>query len=179
MPEPLDIPVLLTPRLRLRRMEERDAPGIFAVLSDPVAMRYMSRGVATDPEEAVAQVRFVHEMQEQGEVLEWTVALRDSDAHIGGCLLFNFDPRNRRAEIGFSMARAHWGRGYMTEAAQAVIDHAWNALDLHRLEADAHPDNAACLALLARLGFEREGLLRDRWCVEGVWSDSVILGLIR
>lgn len=179
MPEPLETPVLLTPRLRLRRPEERDAPDIYAALSDAEAMTYLNRSVATRPEEGLEMVRFAHQMERDGVMLRWAVALRETDAYAGSCMLFSFDRRDQRAEIGFALARAYWGQGYMTEAARAVIAHAWDALGLHRLEAEVHPDNAAALALLARLGFEQEGRRRERWCIDGVFNDTIVLGLVR
>ena len=60
----------------------------------------------------------------------------------------------------------------------AVIDFAFNTLNLHRIEADVDTENAGSLALLEKLGFQREGLFRERWFVYGKWQDSVMLGLI-
>lgn len=87
--------------------------------------------------------------------------------------------QNRRAEIGYALARAHWGHGYMGEALQALPGFAFTDLDLHRLEADIDPRNAASAAALARLGFIQEGLLRERWIVAGEISDSALYGLLR
>ncbi|HSM68108.1 MAG TPA: GNAT family protein, partial [Xanthomonadales bacterium] len=59
------------------------------------------------------------------------------------------------------------------------IDHAFNGMGLHRLEADTDPANTGSLRLLERLGFQREGLFRQRWRVYGQWQDSVMLGLLK
>ena len=67
----------------------------------------------------------------------------------------------------------------MTQALGAVIEFAFSTLRLHRIEADVDPGNTASLALLEKLGFQREGLFRERWRVHGQWQDSVMLGLIR
>ena len=66
----------------------------------------------------------------------------------------------------------------MHQALDAVIDFAFTTLKLHRLEADVDPDNAGSLGVLEKLGFEREGLFRDRWLLYGKWVDSVMLGLL-
>ena len=60
-----------------------------------------------------------------------------------------------------------------------VLDYAFNVLELHRLEADTDPENAASLALLEKFGFRREGLFRERWYINGKWLDSVMLGLLK
>jgi len=67
----------------------------------------------------------------------------------------------------------------MGEALPALIGHAFGAMDLNRLEADIDPRNAPSASVLERLGFRREGLLRERWIVNGEKSDSAIYGLLR
>jgi RimJ/RimL family protein N-acetyltransferase len=81
--------------------------------------------------------------------------------------------------VGYILDRRHWNKGYMSEAMARMIDHAFNDLNLNRLEADTDPGNTASLALLERFGFRREGLFRQRWLVHGKWHDSVMLGLLR
>ncbi len=67
----------------------------------------------------------------------------------------------------------------MFEAAHRLIQHAFDSLNLRRLEADIDPRNHASAKLLERLGFVREGVLRERWLVGDEVSDSVIYGLLR
>jgi len=81
--------------------------------------------------------------------------------------------------VGYILNRKYWGKGLMTEALTCLLNHAFDTLDLHRLEADTDPDNSASLAVLEKLGFQREGYFRERWFVHGKWHDSVMLGLIR
>ncbi len=103
----------------------------------------------------------------------------DDDRVIGTCTVYSLDPRNRRAEIGYALVRDCWGRGLMSEALGALIGYAFGPLDLARLEADVDPRNAASIRIIERLGFVREGLLRERWRVGGGTQDSLILGLLR
>lgn len=112
-------------------------------------------------------------------LFQWGVARREDDWVIGTCTLYHLDGRNRRAEIGFALGREHWGRGLMQEALGALLGYAFDTLNLHRVEADVDPGNAASLRLLERLGFVREGMMRERWLVGGGVQDSVILGLLR
>jgi len=88
------------------------------------------------------------------------------------------DLANRRAEIGFMLNRDYWRQGLMYQALEAVITFAFDTLKLHRIEADTDPGNTGSLALLEKLGFEREGLFRERWFVNGKWDDSVMLALL-
>ena len=81
--------------------------------------------------------------------------------------------------MGYGLAEAAWGQGFAAEAVGALPRHGFDALDLDRVEADIDPRNTASARLLERLGFTREGLLRERWIVDGEVSDSAIYGLLK
>ena len=77
------------------------------------------------------------------------------------------------------LAQRAWGLGYMHEALSALLDHGFSAWNLNRVEADIDPRNQASARALERLGFRREGLLRERWIVAGEVSDTAYYGLLR
>ncbi len=93
-------------------------------------------------------------------------------------MLFNYVKESRRAEIGFGVSRNFWGKGIVLEAGNALIEHAFKTLNLRRIEAEIDPDNVSSGKVLERLGFIKEGFLRQRWEVNGVVSDSAIYGLL-
>ena len=167
-----------TPDLRLRRVRLSDAEGLYKMLSDPESMKYWSHTPVSDVSDALKVLREDVESDAKGNSICWAVTQKGSDEMIGKCILFQFSPANRRAEIGFILNRAYWRQGLMLQALQGVIHFAFNTLNLHRLEADVDPDNAGSLGILEKLGFEREGLFRDRWQLRGAWVDSVMLGLL-
>lgn len=176
---PLFAPVTLTtPRLVLRPLSDNDVHALFAVWSDPEAMRYFSFPAMQCLDQAKERVERALKRSADGEDLIFAVTSPTTGDVIGDCALFRPDAPNRRAEIGFSLQRQHWGRGYMREAASALLDHAFGALGLHRIEADIDPRNEASAHLLERLGFVREGLLRERWRVGDEVSDSAVYGLL-
>ena len=98
---------------------------------------------------------------------------------VGNCTLHHFHDASRRAEIGYALARPFWGQGYMHEALQSLVTYAFEQLDLNRLEADIDPRNASSARSLDRLGFRKEGHLRERWIVNGEVSDTGYYGLLR
>jgi RimJ/RimL family protein N-acetyltransferase len=171
-------PVLTTARLVLRETADRDVDAVFAMQSDPVAMRYWSTLPMTDIAEARASVERAMGFFAARLALRWSVTRPADDRLIGHVSLFAFSEQSGRADIGYGLAREHWGRGYMNEALTAVVDHAFGPLGLRRLEADIDPRNAASLKALERLGFAREGLLHERWQVGEEISDSVFMGLL-
>ena len=87
--------------------------------------------------------------------------------------------RKNSFELGYILGRSHWGKGYGYEAACLALDYAFANLAARRVMADTDPDNMGSIKLLEKLGFQREGLLRNRWRVGGEFADSIIFGLLR
>jgi RimJ/RimL family protein N-acetyltransferase len=174
------LPVLETARLRLRPVRrDGDVDDLLAVFSDPETMRYWSHLPLADRAAARAYVAGMEEGFAKRTLFQWVAADAETDRLMGTVTVHEWSRENRRAEVGFILGRAHWGRGYAQEAVRAVLAFGFERLGLHRFEADVHPENAGSLRLLDRLGFRREGYLRARWWVGGVPSDSVVLGLLR
>ncbi|MFI8580476.1 Putative ribosomal N-acetyltransferase YdaF [Pseudomonas sp. THAF187a] len=169
---------LTTPRLLLRPLEAADAPALFAIFSDPQVMQYWNTPAWAC--EAVAQdfIRAERQAMQDGQRLTLAIVDRNSGELIGKCLLFSYQPESRRAEIGFGIASSAWGRGYIQEAARELLRHGFEALGLNRVEAEIDPSNAASGRALERLGFSKEGLLRQRWIIDGHISDSALYGLL-
>ena len=174
------IPRILDTRdLRLRPSNATDAEGMFAMLSDPQSMKYWSDKPIKDLDAAVEVLNKDLESDAQGKSMCWAVTFPGEDKMIGKCILFQFDQANHRAEIGYIMNRDYWRRGLMQQALEAVIDFAFDTLNLHRIEADVDTLNAGSLGILEKVGFKREGLFRERWFVYDEWQDSVMLGLLK
>jgi RimJ/RimL family protein N-acetyltransferase len=170
---------LRTSRLLLRPYRPEDAPALFSIFSDPLVMRYWSTPPWASIEQAHRTIEGDIKSLESGQQLRLGIERIDDSTLIGQCTLFNIAPSCRRAEIGYCLASAAWGRGYMCEALQELVRYGFLELDLHRIEADIDPRNAASERLLRRLGFVEEGLLRERWIVNGEISDSCFFGLLR
>ncbi|MFA9215585.1 MAG: GNAT family N-acetyltransferase [Sphingomonadaceae bacterium] len=170
---------LSTARLTLRFITADDALDLFDIFSDGEAMRYWSSGPWQHPAQAGDNVRETLQAYADGSALRFGIVLNATEELIGTVTLYRFDRRNHRCDIGYLLARQHWGQRYMNEALHAVIEYGFRKLELHRIEADIHPDNIASARLLERLHFRYEGHLRQRWFVHGEISDSLIFGLLR
>ncbi|HUO86483.1 MAG TPA: GNAT family protein [Thermoanaerobaculia bacterium] len=173
-----DLPRLESPRPVLRGVTIDDAPALWDIFSDPEVTRYWSSPAYTDPRQAAELVREIEELFAERTLFQWDIARREDDRVVGTATIFQLEPYNLRAEVGFALGRAAWGQGLMREALTALFDFAFDTLALHRLEADVDPRNERCLRLLEGHGFRREGLLRERHHVAGEIQDSVILGLL-
>ena len=176
---PFDQIQLPTERLLLRPLHPSDAKALFEVFSDDKVMRYWSGAAWTSIDQAHEKIDRYRKSLRENEALSLGIINSQTKLAIGSCSLFHLDTQCRRAEIGYGMVSTSWGKGYMHEALTALINFSFEALDLNRIEADIDPRNEASLRSIERLGFIREGHLRERWIVEGEISDSSIYGLLR
>ena len=173
------LPVLDGARLRLRPPRPNDEPALFAVFSDPEGMRYWSHEPFTHPD-AARDYRATMERGVRTRTLyQWGIAERDGDGLIGTVTLYHWDATHRRVELGYMLARTHWGRGFAAEAVSLALRFAFGPMGVHRVEADTDPRNEGSVRLLERLGFQSEGRMRERWFTYGEFSDSLFFGLLR
>ena len=174
-----ELPTLTSERVALRWLEDSDAPALFKIFSDREVMRYWSSPPLKDEAESLELVERIRRCFAEGSLYQWGVADLCDDAIIGTCTLADVDVQNRRAEIGFILRRDRWGQGYMSEATSTLLRFAFEKLGLHRVEAGVDPRNEASIRLLERLGFQREGYLRERYIVGEEINDTIFYGLLR
>lgn len=170
--------LLTTARLTLRPLQDADAGALFKVFSDPRVMRYWSSPPWTAIARAQELIATDLAAMRDGEYIRLGLEIRSTGELVGTCTLFNFNAQCRRAELGYALHGDCWGRGYMHEALVALLGVGFDELGLNRVEADVDPRNAGSVKSLERLGFRREGLLRERWIVNGEVSDSGLYGLL-
>lgn len=116
------------------------------------------------------------------------VLLRDWASHasftivLGGLgigdLNIRVDTAHRMAEMGWGMAREHWGRGYMTEAADAVMRWAIAVYGLDRVHASCDAENIGSYRVMEKLGMRREGFLRQHRLLRGERRDDLVYGIL-
>ena len=169
---------LSTGRLLLRPLRDSDAAALLAIFADPAVVRYWSTPPWKSAEQAIAMIDRDAKAMAAGEHLRLGVERTDDGALIGMCTLFAFSEQCRRAEVGYALASHAWGKAYMDEALRALLNYGFSDLKLNRVEADIDPRNEASARSLERLGFKKEGHLRQRWIVAGEVSDTALYGLL-
>lgn len=172
------LPRLAGRRVTLRGFRQDDADALFALHSDPQAMRYWSFAPWTDRSQVHGYLARGIAARDPERMLCWVITQAGDDTLAGTATLFDINREQGRAEIGYALHPAYWGRGLATEAVGLVLGHAFDTLGLRRVEADIDPRNTASCRLVERHGFVREGLLRERWHVGGEACDSVVYGLL-
>lgn len=164
-------PVLETDRLILRQFTDADALDVFDIFSQEAVTRYHNVARMYSLEQAINLIRRRKRLFVTAQGVRWAIARRDRpERAIGSCGYYALSFGNLSAEIGYDLHPDHWRQGLMTEAVRAML--AWGFdgnffFSLNRVQALTHPDNTASCRLLTKLGFRREGVLRDY----GYWTN--------
>ncbi len=170
--------LLETKRLIVRRFRAADAPVLAAYRSDPEVARFQSWDAPFPllrAETAVAN--FIAADPDRPGWFQYAIELAEDRALIGDVAV-HLHENLMQAEIGFTLATAYQKRGFATEAVSAVLDRLFAVQGLHRVAGECDARNAASAALLERLGFTREGRLRQQTYIKGEWTDDLIYGLL-
>jgi [ribosomal protein S5]-alanine N-acetyltransferase len=175
----LPIPTLHTARLCLRPFTGEDADALFALHTTATVMRYWDAPPWTERERAERFIATCRQMAEEGSGARLAVEHASDGAFIGWCAVNRWNPDYRSASLGYCFDDGAWGHGYATEAASALLQWAFDILDLNRVQAETDTRNAASARVLEKLNFMREGTLREDCVVSGEVSDSWVYGLIR
>jgi [ribosomal protein S5]-alanine N-acetyltransferase len=167
--------------LRLEPLQAHHLEGLLAVKRDPRVTAFLPYAAWQSIKDAELWYARMQDMIASGSGLVWVIVDAASNTPLGDCLLFRFEPSAQRAELGYVLGYESWNKGIATEALSALIQAAFTDLKLRRLEAQVQPSNAASIRVLEKLGFEREGLMRERWvnAVSGLAYDVVVFGLLR
>jgi ribosomal-protein-alanine N-acetyltransferase len=166
------VPVLPTARLRLRPRVAGDADALFPSYADAELMTYWSHA----PHDSVEQTREKFACETEG-WRSWAITLDGDDAAIGFVALAEKRQGNV-SELGYMVARPHWGAGIAQEAVCAVLNQAFRVEGQRRVFADTDPDNAPSNGLLKKLGFTLEGRLRAEWETHLGVRDTFLWGLL-
>ncbi len=179
---PADWPEIVTPRLRLRPPRVADAERIAELAN----LRELAEMTLTVPHpyaasDAVQWIAGMGERVRTGRGREWLITRSgvEGPAAVVGAVGLGIDPAHRWAELGYWIGKDFWGAGYATEAARAVLEHAFAALGLQRIQAHFMTINPASGRVLEKIGMRREGVLESRLERFGVRRDSVVMAMTR
>ena len=171
------LPELRTERLVLRQLTEDDMPFIFELFSQEETNRYVADDSVKNMEEA--KVLYDSFIKPKPYLFRLGLFLKETGKPIGTIGLYGIKMEDFRAVMGFDLLKEFWGNGYMTEAGLALIDHAFNIMHLNRIQASADADNKRSLATIERLGFRKEGVMRQKDFYKGAFHDDVVFSLLK
>jgi RimJ/RimL family protein N-acetyltransferase len=167
-------------RVVLRRFSRADLPAFVAYRTLPAVARYQSWD-APYPREAGA--RLIGQLARQhpdtpGEWFQFAVMLRATGELLGDCGALTLPADPRQAEIGFTMAPAHQGLGYGSEAVRLLLAYLFTGRRKHRVSATCDARNTASARLLEKVGMRREGHLRESSWFKGEWTDDLLYAVL-
>lgn len=171
---------LSTAQLTLREFTREDFGDVFVYESDPEVVQYLSYGPYTR-EECHRDFAW-HEINQQASPRHYyhlAITEKANNRAIGWCGVQFEKPDHHEAELGYALHRDYWGRGYMTEAAHAVMSFAFSELDIYRIYGECRPENKGSVRILEKLGMSQEAHLRENLWFKGRSWDTLIFGLLK
>jgi RimJ/RimL family protein N-acetyltransferase len=167
-------------RLILRRFRDSDLASFMAYRNDPEVARYQSWESLVEQDART----FIREMESAqpgvtGEWFQFAIESKETDWLVGDCALQVDGQEPYRAEIGFTLAREHQGKGFASEAVSRLLDYAFEELSLHRIVAIADCRNEPSWTLLERVGLRREGHFLENVWFKGGWSDEYLYAILK
>jgi len=151
---------LQTERLVLRKMKVSDSASLFTIWSDPEVTKFMNINSFTDESQAVDMIEILDKLSRENRAIRYSIIELESNEIIGSCGYNSLDFSNSKAEIGYDISKDFWGKGYAPEAILSLMDYAFSALELNRIEAKAEPENVNSIKVLQKLNFTFEGTMR-------------------
>lgn len=173
------LPTMLTPRLKLRPVRMSDAQDLYEYSSDPEVARHVLWDAHHSIHQTRAYIRFLLRQYRNAAPSTFVIEMRDTGKVVGTIGFMWVQSENRSAEVGYSLSRAYWNHGIMTEALSAVLTFGFDTLRLNRIEAQHECDNPASGHVMAKCGMRREGTLRQRIYNKGRYADVDLYAILR
>lgn len=167
---------LYTDRLILRRLTLDDLETIYQLRSNPELMKYIPRPLIKDFEEAKAHFETIEEKIEANVGINWGIALKETPQKVFGIIgHYRISPENHRSEIGYMLLSEFSGKGFASEAIDAVLNYGFQELNFHSIEAVIDPNNVASEKVLIKCGFVKEAhILENEYLKENIGIPSSI-----
>ncbi|MBI2856364.1 MAG: GNAT family N-acetyltransferase [Chloroflexi bacterium] len=170
---------ITTERLVLREFAATDWPAVLAYQRDALYLRFYPWADRT-PDDArnFVQMFLDWQAEQPRRRFQLAITLPESGQLIGNCGIRRKLDNDWEADIGYELAPEHWGRGYATEAARAIVGFGFRDLELHRISSWCIADNTASARVLERVGLHLEGRLQQNEYFKGRWWDTLLYGLL-
>lgn len=174
----IDIPEIETARLVLRKLTLADVEDVFAYASDPDVAEMTTWSPHESLDDSLAFLTGVQRWYDDGDGGPWGIVVKETGQVVGtvGLSVISW---HARAEIGYAIGKAWWGRGITTEAARAALQFGFETLNLNRIEARCLPENIASERVMQKLGMIHEGLLREHMYAKGRFDDLKMYSMLR
>ncbi len=174
--------MILGQRTRLRPIEKDDLPHFVKWFADPETRTYLA---AYLPFSLSQEEKWYEKNQAAGDLQAWAIDAQPDDTgghwvHIGSCGFHTIDARSRAGELGIVIGAPEYrGQGYGADAVQTLASFGFYTLNLNRVYLRVFADNARAIRCYEKVGFQLEGRLRQDNYTNGVYRDTLVMGLLR
>lgn len=158
---PKEFPGLETPQLRLRQFSLEDANDYYALYTDERVLKTWGTQPHRSIEETRALISHLHTQFLNSTAIRWAIEIKTTGKFAGDVGFWRVVPERSRAEAGAKLGAEYWSAGLMTEALSAIIQCGFETLGLHSVEANVDPTNLGALRLVEKVGFVKEGYIRE------------------
>jgi ribosomal-protein-alanine N-acetyltransferase len=153
-------PELHTERLELVEITQSHLSDFYEIFRDERAAKYYNIIPFKKEEEAQKYIDWFQSRYKDGVGIRWGIRLKDKSSIIGTAGFNNYQ-KDHRANLGYDLHVDYWNKGYITEALSKILNFGFNTLGINRIEAEVMQGNIASEKVLEKLGFTKEGILRD------------------
>jgi len=171
-------PQLESERLLFREFKKSDVAPFYTLRTHKNVLSYMDTSPLENLMASEEMIRENHSMFQAKQGISWAIEDAEQQSFLGYFLLWNFNHKHARAEIGYALLPENWGNGYMKETFATMLPFAFKTLKLHRLEANINPYNTRSEQLLNASGFKKEAHFKEHYLFNGKFLDSVIYSLL-
>ncbi|RAJ83586.1 ribosomal-protein-alanine N-acetyltransferase [Chitinophaga dinghuensis] len=171
-------PVLSTERLTLAPVSMAMLEDIFFIFNDPKVVRFYPVAPLANRGKAMERIQQYQRMFREKTGIRWVIIAKGTHSVVGTIGINSMDSNNK-CSISYDLSSNWWKRGYMQEAMQAFLAYVFGTLEINRVQAEVMKDNTDSCVLLEKLGFEKEGLLREWQYWDGRYNDIYMYALLR
>ncbi|GGH20073.1 GNAT family N-acetyltransferase [Paenibacillus segetis] len=175
----VEFPCFKSERFTLRKEEANDRYDIYELYSKEDVVKYMPFTPFTSVEDAINEMNWYQKIFKEQSGLRWMIEDSESKKVIGTCGFLNYEKIHNRIEIGYDLTPDFWGKGIMTEVVKCIMDFGFLTMKLNKIEAKVEPGNEASIRLMFKLGFHKEGVLRQHEFEKGKYIDLAIFSKLK
>ena len=168
-------PTLCGERITLRPVRPDDIDAYLALVQDEEGRRLTGTHASFTREQTEGWIKIIGEREGR---VDLAIVPLGADELVGEVVLNQIDPDNRAANLRIGLRSSATDRGYGSEAIRLMLDYAFGPLGLHRVSLDVFGFNQRAIHVYEKLGFRREGVLRDALLLDGVFHDAIVMGIL-
>ncbi len=168
-----------TKRLLIRKIKLSDKKQVFSLGSNNETLKYVDSSTHNSIDDSILEIKRIENEFNNSSSFFFGICLNPNTEIIGIIGIYNIDYKHKFASSKSILLKEYWGKGIVSEAQKKIIEFAFNTLDLNRIECQVHTEHSQSIKRLKKLGFKKEGRLRQNFLIDNKFYDSYIFSLLK